>query len=399
MRGTAKALLSAMLPAFAGLAATIVPANAQVAGVPPLDIDIVYLERAVPQPPVLSNLVAKPDDEGLAGARLAIADNKTTGQFLGQTWTMNETVVSPEEDWLDAARKAVSGGPKLIVANAPAADLLALADLPDAADDLIFNAKARETSLRQENCRANVVHTAPDRLMLTDALMQFLLKRQWRDVMLVEGNAPADTLFADAMAASSRKFGVTIGERKRWLADADIRRNAGAEVPRFTQGDYDVLLIADEAEDYAPYFLYNTFLPRPVAGSAGLTPTGWSAVVEEWGAAQLQSRFADIANRPMNDVDYAAWVAIRAIGEAATRAETSKVPALRKFLLSPDFQLAAFKGLPVSFRPWDGQMRQGIALVHPQAMVDMAPIEGFLHQKNELDSLGLDEQDSQCEAF
>jgi ABC transporter substrate binding protein (PQQ-dependent alcohol dehydrogenase system) len=136
-----------------------------------------------------------------------------------------------------------------------------------------------------------------------------------------------------------------------------------------------------------------------VAGSEGLSAVTWSPVIEQWGAAQLQSRFEETAGRGMQPQDYAAWAAVRALGEAVTRTNSGDPGVLRDYLLSEDFELAGFKGRPLTFRDWNGQLRQPIAIAHPRALVAQAPLEGFLHQTNELDSLGLDRPESLCEAF
>lgn len=69
---------------------------------------------------------------------------------------------------------------------------------------------------------------------------------------------------------------------------------------------------------------------------------------------------------------------------------------LRATLFDDEFQLAAFKGRKLTYRPWNGQLRQPIPLVHPRGMVAQAPFEGFLHPRTDLDTLGFDEPESQC---
>jgi len=221
------------------------------------------------------------------------------------------------------------------------------------------------------------------------------------EIALIAGERPEDQAWAETLERSARKFGLKFGARKTWAFDADMRRNAAQEVPLFTQdlGDYDVLLVADAADDFARYISYNTWRPRPVAGSEGLRAVTWHRVVEQWGAAQLQSRFTKLADRPMLDRDYAAWAAVRAIGEAVTRTGAADAETLRSFMLSDAFELAGFKGSPLTFRTWNGQLRQPIPLVHERALVAQAPLEGFLHQRNELDTLGLDQPESGCTAF
>ena len=370
------------------------PASAEVS------VPIGFLLHEREAPPTLSNLDPHPEDEGLQGARLGLADNLKTGKFLKQDYSLAEEVVAPDGDAVAAAKTLLAASPMLVV-DAPAATLLAIADLPEAEGALIFNAGAEDDTLRDDGCRANVLHTATSYAMRADALMQFLLKKKWPDWALIHGQGPGDTEFAAALRRSGEKFGLNLVGEREWAFDADMRRNAAQEVPLFTQdfAGHDVLVVADEIHDYARYVLYNTWEPRPLAGSEGLTPVGWSRVVEQWGAAQLQSRFNKQAARDMTSRDYAAWAAIRAIGEAVTRTNSGEVGTLRAFILGDEFELAGFKGRPLTFRRWNGQMRQPIPLVHPRAVAAQAPLEGFLHQRNELDTLGLDAPESACAAF
>ena len=60
------------------------------------------------------------------------------------------------------------------------------------------------------------------------------------------------------------------------------------------------------------------------------------------------------------------------------------------------FNVAAYKGKPVSFRKWNGQLRQPILLVTPRALVSVSPQNGFIHQRSELDTRGIDEPDTKC---
>lgn len=365
-----------------------------------VDIDVGYLRVDVPLPPVLSNLDPIPEDIGLAGAATGLDDNNTTGRFLGQKYSMIEVTVPDGEDALAAARGLLAQT-SFLVLDAPADTLTAVADLPEAQDALLFNTSAGDAALRNSNCRANVLHTLPSDAMRTDALAQFFVKKRWSDLVMIAGTHPSDTAYADALRNSLAKFGLDLQAEKTWVFDADMRRNAAQEVPLFTQdfGDYHALLIADEVHDFGRYVLYNTWEARPIAGSEGLSALTWSPVIEQWGAAQLQNRFEEAAGRNMMSQDYAAWAAVRSLGEAVTRTGSDDPAVLREYMLSDEFELAGFKGRPLTFRDWNGQLRQPIAIVHPRALVAQAPLEGFLHQTNELDSLGTDQPESSCEAF
>lgn len=363
-------------------------------------IPITYLKQEVQQPPTLSNLDVIPGDLGEMGARLGLEDNVTTGRFLGHAYTLEAITVPQGDDFTGAAREVLNHT-SFVILDAPMAAQLRVADLPEAAGTLLFNTSSADMALRGEGCRANLFHTLPSYRMRSDAVMQFAYAKRWNTLALVAGTYADDLAFADALRASAEKFGLAIAAEKTWAFDADMRRNASQEVPLFTQdlGDYDLLLVADELGDFGRYISYNGWLPRPVAGSEGLVPAGWSPVVEQWGAAQLQSRFHELSGREMQARDYAAWAAIRTIGEAVTRTNSADPETLRDFILSDAFELAGFKGRPLTYRPWNGQLRQPIPLVTARALVAQAPMQGFLHQHNELDTLGLDAPESTCEAF
>jgi ABC transporter substrate binding protein (PQQ-dependent alcohol dehydrogenase system) len=381
-------LLSAVLIALAS------PAPAE------LPVAITYLRLEVDRPPVLSNLDPVPEDLGLAGAEIAVQDNQTTGSFLGHSYSLSVVSVPPGGDLPAAAREALRGS-RLILVEAEAAAILSVADLPEAQDALLFNVASGAEALRSADCRANLLHTMPEDAARTDALMQVLQKKQWQDAVLIVGPKPADRAFAEALRRSAAKFAIRILAEKDWTFDTDLRDSTMDEVPRFTQDfpNHDIVLVADETDDFARYVEHNTWMPRPVGGSTGLVGTAWSAVIEAWGAVQLQNRFEDAAGRDMRAQDYAAWLAVRAIGEAVTRRNTNDPAAIRAHLLDPAFQMDGFKGRGLSFRAWNGQLRQPIAVVNSRALVTLAPVEGFLHQRNEMDSLGLDAPESACTAF
>ncbi len=366
-------------------------------------IQIVWLALANTKRLPSTMLEPPPADAGVQGARVALAENATTGRFTGQAWTLEETVVADEAGVLDAVRAATAAGRRLFVVDLPATLLLKVADLLDARDALILDAADSDDSLRAEDCRRNVLHTMPSRAMLADALMQYLVVKGWTRLLLVTGPQPADTLLGEAFRQSARKFRLRVVEDKPWTFVEGARRSdtghfaIEAEVARFTQGiSYDILVVADEANDFAYQLPYHGSDPRPVAGSAGMAPAAWSGIFEQWGATQLQLRFVKAAGRPMTARDYGAWMAVRSFGEAATRARSVDPAVIAAFMRGKDFELAAFKGSRLSYRPWDGQLRQPVLLVDAHQLVSVSPQPGFLSQFSELDTLGIDQPETKC---
>lgn len=359
-------------------------------------IDVLYLRILQPKFATLSNLDAIPDDLGVQGAILAVNDNNTTGRFVGYAFDLE--VVTLGEGDIDGARNALANSTAEYVVFDMSAEQQLAAKPAD--DRIYFNVRAYDDALRGENCANGLYHTIPSYAMRADALMQFALLRQWDSLVLLEGNAVDDTKFARALRNAAAKYGLSFDHDAKWPVDGDLRRQAATEVPLFTQqfGKYDAMIISDESNDFARYVLYNTWLPRPILGGDGLTSRAWSPAVEQWGAAQLQRRFIEQSGRTMRDIDYAAWVALRSIDEALVRTDFGTTDDVESYFVD-GLQLAGFKGRPLSYRSWDGQLRQPIALAHSSAMVAMAPLDGFLHAVNELDSLGVDEPETQCKYF
>ncbi|AWI61370.1 ABC transporter substrate-binding protein [Sinorhizobium fredii] len=370
------------------------PARAEVT------VAVTYLRQEVQAPPVLSNLDPIPADLGVAGAKAALADTETTGGFLGHHYTLKVISVAPGGDFV-AAAKAVLAASTVLLVDAPAESILTIADLPEAAGALIFNVASGERRLRDADCRANLLHSIPEDAMRADALMQMLRARRWTRTAMIVGPRPEDEAYAATLRAAAAKFGVEILADKAWTFDTDLRRTAGKEVSLFTQDlpDHDVLLVADEADDFARYVADNTWLARPVAGSDGLRGEGWAPVLEQWGAVQLQNRFESAAKREMRPRDYAAWTALRSVGEAVTRINSADPAKLRSHILSDAFGLDGFKGRSLTYRPWNGQLRQPMPVVNARALVELTPIDGYLHQENDMDTLGLDRAESACKAF
>lgn len=356
-------------------------------------------ERHIP----LSLLEPVIDDTGQPGADQGISDNNTTGQFTGQSFHLTALQVKPEDSLSKAFTDLHDQGIRLFLINLPADRLLELADLPQAQDSLLFNIGARDDDLRTHACRPNLLHTIPSRAMLADALAQYLTWKRWNKWFLVVGRHPQDKAYAEDLKRAAKRFGHKIVEEKAWTFKPGARRTDSGhnseqqEINAFTQvDDYDILMVADELDEFGEYLTYRTYLPRPVGGTQGLSSAAWSGVHEQWGATQFQRRFREKNGRWMTDRDFSAWLAVRSVGEAATRTSSNQVDKLQSYMLSPDFNLAAFKGRSVTYRDWNGQLRQPLLITSPRVIISVSPQNGFLHQFSTLDTMGYDRPESAC---
>lgn len=367
-------------------------------GTEKLSIKIAYLSQEKVVPAALSNLDPIITDKGRQGAELAILDNNTTGQFTGQEFALKPYIVPVNGDIQLAFEEITVAGFDILILNLETAALKKIAKLQPATHMLIFDIATRADSLREKDCINNVLHMLPSRAMRADALAQYMLKKRWNKWFLVIGNTEQDRLYAQAIKRAAKKFGIKIVAEKTWEHTYDARRTAQSDIPVFTQGvEYDVLIVADEQGFFGEYLQYRTWKPRPVAGTQGLVPTAWHRTHEQWGAVQIQNRFKEQTGRWMQEEDYAGYLAVRAVGEAATRTQSTAIKDLRSYIFSQEFALPGYKGKPLSFRSWNGQLRQPVLLAAARSLVTVAPIEGFLHPLSELDTLGFDRPETQCQ--
>jgi len=369
----------------------------------PLEIKIGYLH----QPPsrIRISLIDVPAaNDGLAGAQLGTEDDNATGQFLNQRYTLVDKTVGENDDPVAAMNALADQGASFIVTSLDADRLLKTADAAKARGVTLINAFAIDERLREQDCRANVIHVAPTRSMLADGLAQYLIWKKWRKWLLITGSHDNDKLFADALRHAATRFGAKIVEERVFKDNGGARRTDSGvteiqqQMPVVTQGapDHDVLVAADESEVFAGYLPFRTWDPRPVAGSAGLVPTSWDAAFDQWGAVQLQNRFTKSFQRAMTAHDMQVWTAVRIVGEAAARSGSADAAKMLAYIKSPDFSVAAFKGQKLTLRDWNLQLRQPILLFDGRNTVSVSPQDGFLHQVSTLDTLGLDRPETKC---
>ncbi len=364
-----------------------------------LNIDILYMEEIIEKPPALSNVIEEPKDSGLRGAELAIKDSKKTSMFSHHNFVLHTSISKDQKILIKSFEDFVtkSDMSAYVILNVSDDLFDKIIKNPLFSKALVINSTNTTTRFRQTVCKQNLFHTIASDAMLYDGLVQFLIKRDWKKWLLLKGTTSEDKKIVEAIKRSTKRFGGDIVDEKTWTFDSDIRRRAQNEMPSFTQSkEHDVVLVADYYGDFAQYVYFNTWIPRPVAGSAGLTPVTWHKVIEAWGAAQLQSRFERFTHRWMNSKDYASWVAVRVLVTSIGKTDTDGIEKNIDFMRSDRFDIAAYKGRKLTFRDYNGQIRLPISLVHPKALVSSSPQVGFLHPITDLDTLGITPQEMKC---
>lgn len=335
-----------------------------------------------------------------AGADVAMKDIAVQGRAAGLAFRLETRRLSQDEPVGAALKELAAAGTAAAILDLPEADLRAAAATAGA-DLPLFDIRSREDALRAETCAAPLLHVLPSRGAGADAIVQFLVKRNWKRILVLHGPEPEDRETADAVQASARKFGAKIVDTRAFAVSNDPRRREETNVTLLSGGtsEYDVAFVADAQGDVGRTIPFRLALPRPTVGSEGLRAHAWHPYYERNGAPQLNRRFERAAGYPMGEEAWAAWVAVRAIAEATTGTfpgEGRPHETLAQRLMRPDLTVELYKGFPGSFRAWDKSLRQAVLLATHDAVIDLAPIEGFLHESNVLDTLGLLPNQTPC---
>jgi ABC transporter substrate binding protein (PQQ-dependent alcohol dehydrogenase system) len=344
-------------------------------------------------------LVLKTRDHPFPGAQIGIDEAAALARVLNTDFVLERITVKAPEEVAPAVTKAMTErGIKFFLIDAPAEAYKPLAAAVKGREALLFNVSAPDDWLRRDLCAREMVHTIPSLAMSTDALVQYLMSKKWRDVLVLEGPLPVDTQRTDAFARSVQKFGGRIVARQKFKAGTDPREREQNNPALLTAGnrDYDVVFVADDAFDFVRTVPYHTVRARPVVGSIDLEPVAWHWTWEHNGAPQVNSRFdKKSGGRRMDSPDWAAWIAVKMIVQSALRTRSTDFAKQRDFIFG-DAGFDGDKGLPVGVRPWDHQLRQAVLLAAPYMVVASAPVEGFLHRTNDLDTIGDDEPETSC---
>jgi ABC transporter substrate binding protein (PQQ-dependent alcohol dehydrogenase system) len=365
------------------------------------DLTIGYLEIAddprYAETRLFARYLTEPLGRPHAGAEVALREVRFHGAQAGVTFKLQREQAADPAGLAEAARRLHGAGVGFLILDAPAEAVAAVAAATAGQPLLLFNVTAREDALRQDGCQGHLLHVIPSHAMLMDALAQYLGLRQWQRVLLLDGPREADKLLTAAFERSAKRYGLKIVDKRAFLLSNDPRQRDQNNVALLTaEGDYDVVFVADSDGEFARGLPYQTVSPRPIVGTEGLAPMAWHWAWERHGAPQLEGRFEKRAERPMRDIDWAAWLAVKAIAEAVQRTASADFATLRDHLLSPDLVLDGFKGNRTNFRPWDRQLRQPVLLGTHNWVVARAPLPQYLHQHDNLDTLGFDERESRC---
>jgi ABC transporter substrate binding protein (PQQ-dependent alcohol dehydrogenase system) len=329
------------------------------------------------------------------GAKLAMGDLAMVGRALNIEFHLAEARAEREQEIAaQVAKLRREREARFILVDAAAESLIEAAH--GTRDALLFNVSADDDALRGTRCQPQLMHLFPSLAMRTDALVQLIVARKWRDILVLEGPAVQDAETVRALERSARRFGGRVAAKRPFVLGSDPRERDQNNLALLTTGSYDVVFVADESREVARFLPYQTLSPRPILGAAGLTAEAWHWTWDRDGGANLSRRFRRSANRPMRGEDWAAWIGVKSIIESVLRTRTTDFAKISAHLKGDDFRVDGSKGQALTFRPWDNQLRQPVQLATADAVIAQAPFPQFLHQTENLDTLGADRPDSTC---
>ena len=332
-----------------------------------------------------------------AGAQLAIKELEQFTRIAKAYFSLERHSLSTAEEMAKTILKMRDSGSYFFLIDAPTSVVSEVAQLTRDEDVYLFNTTAIGDSLRNEACQKHLFHMTASRAMRTDALSQYLVERKWKKVLILRGPLTEDELMASAFEKSAAQFGLKIVEIRDFLLGNDPRAREQNDLDFLTGNKrYDAVFVADSDGEFSLSVPYATREAAAVVGTAGVIPRIWHWTYLRHGAPQVHGRFERMHTRRMGEPDWGAWVALKTIAMAIARTKTTQGLKVAEHLRNDKFRVDGSKGPGMSIRPWNNQLRQPLLLTTSDWTITLAPIKGFKHRTNDLDTLGYGSQDSAC---
>lgn len=379
-RRTVPRLAACLQPIVTMLLFTILPVYAQA--------DAVTVGVIVPDPDAeaTSELTAAVARAAVQGAEMAEEEHAFNAEMFGLEFDVELRHASGPEEVTRTAQELLDDHQVLALAGGfLSADAEALAGWAAESGIPFLNVGVSHHGLRNERCEPTTFHIAPSAAMYIDALVGWYVRSAFREWFFVLG----DGLEADALAERTlwsmreRHFGAREAGRADLPRDEDVAPVA-REIER-SGADLVLLLMDAEQQLQVLEALEEAGVAVPVAGfpaveaqtrtfydlSRRAAPTlgsdhraaAWEASLEAYGAREFNARFRQAFGAPMEPSAWATYQAIKIVFEAATLGDASNPEDLTAYLTGPEAIFDVWKGIGVTFRPWDRQLRQSLYLV------------------------------------
>ncbi|MEX2536819.1 MAG: ABC transporter substrate-binding protein [Trueperaceae bacterium] len=331
-----------------------------------------------------------------------------------------------------AMRMVVTERVGAIVGGFGAEQAQRLGEIATEAEILFFNVAATSTHLRRI-CSQNTFHIEASSAMLADAAAAWYADEGVTDWFLVHEDSPAGNALLGHLEESlagegeRRLVGVAAAEPSQFLYSEVIDQitSSGADgvLLALEPGDQELFISQFPDEADSPTVV---LIPRSMAQSrelllrfgeaaqragAGVRPVTWDASLSMDDAGDLNSAYLSRNAAPMEPTAWTTYAAVMIFHQAVVENADRSAEALTNYLTAPERTFELGKGVDLSFRQGDHQLRQPIYLVHPNPDVEwsrsaavqadlaevVARVPSFGEVNPEaLDSLGVTNPDAAC---
>ncbi|SNR70006.1 hypothetical protein EYF88_16380 [Paracoccus sediminis] len=382
---------------LAGAALAGMPGALAAAPARPLHIGAVLPIAGTALPPGRINLrpVAEAARMGLI---LAEEDMTRNGTLLGLPLALTVTNAPGADAVARAARRLVSrSGATVLIGGFTRDEAEILSQVADETGALFLNIAAPSDALRHA-CRPGTFHVEASAAMYLDELLGWFVRAGHRRWFLVHDDGAEGRAMLDRMTASltARHWGAEVAGTAALRVD-DARGFAPA-LSAIAGSDADVVLLLTDwwtqLEFLSRYeasglpapvtgfpepatqtrdFYFAARRAAPVAG-CGHRAVLWEATLDAYGARELNARFDGRWGRPMDPTAWAAYQAVKIAFEASLATGATQGAVLAGHLAGDRGLFDVSKGIGVTFRPWDHQLRQSLFLarINPDATGSMA---------------------------
>lgn len=362
---------------------------------------------------------------GVAAAGLAAEEANYVAEAFGKVVRLlPEKAASPD----DAARKAMKlirqGGAKAILGGGDDSLTQAIQEASTREGIVFLNTMSRSEALRGAKCHRLAFHIEASLAMYTDAMGQWLVRRakQPRWGFLTPDSESGAEMERLAKRALRRHGGTAVAREVVPASGRDYR----AALAKLAKAGPDVVIINLSGPPLLTALaqFMELGLEVHVAGAAmetlefwqaeptrltGVWPSLWSYEFRKYSGRELNKRLAARLGHPAASHAWASYTAMKAVWEAVLKSGGIDTASLVSFF-EKGRGVDAHKGQPLTFRPWDHQLRQPLMIVQSKVppkdakrwdifkLLGEVPLRGTPGKSRAavLDTLGLSAAESKC---
>ena len=361
----------------------------------------------------------------VTGAELAAEEaNYVAGAFGKVVRVLAEKASSPDEAERQVSKLVRQGKVRAILGGGDDPLCLAIQEATTRQGVVYLNTMSASEVLRGARCSGLTFHVEGSRAMYADAIGQWLVRRAKQPLwaFLTADTEAGGEMERLAERALRRQGGTAVAREVVPASARDYR----AAIARVAKAGPDALIINLTGPPLLTALAQFTELGLPVqvAGTAmqatefwqaepaklaGVWPALWFYGLVRYSGRELNKRLAAALDHPAESHAWASYLAVKAVWEAVLRSGAEDTAGLVSFLEKGE-GVDGHKGQPLTFRPWDHQLRQPLAVLRCQVpaadknrwdifeLLGDVPLRGTPGKDLDeiLDSLGLSEAESTC---